>query len=362
MRQTRLMPPFHAAGGHCWTIALDPELYPETDNPSDPSGSVVRLMEDGVDLGPPHTAHQLIMRDGGGAYSHWSGMLHFSTSDHSDPNQNGRRYDVCRDPQKYFENRARHAVGIVESYLRRLPGGRATLDGATVLEIGPGRDMGTVLLLAGLGASSVTAVDRFAGSWDDDWHGPFTDALTAEAASSLSIDISGITAAARSSRSFNAGNMLLHTEPFEVLAGMGHEFDVTVSHSVFEHFYSMQDAARALFAVSAAGSYGAHHVDFRDHRNFGEPLEFLLVPDDIYAMPVNNDEFGRGNRTRADEMAQMLADAGFTSIEFMTESTASGDYLAHLEARLRVSRSRFRDHPLSALRILSGEFGLRRSR
>lgn len=54
--------------------------------------SRLRLYEDGVLLGPPHTAHATIRSTGLGHYSHWSGTLYFASSDNTDPRTNGRSY------------------------------------------------------------------------------------------------------------------------------------------------------------------------------------------------------------------------------------------------------------------------------
>ena len=58
--------------------------------------SVSRLVvfEDGRPLGPGHASHADIRALGYGRYSHWGGEVYFSTSDNSDPRQNGRRYTV----------------------------------------------------------------------------------------------------------------------------------------------------------------------------------------------------------------------------------------------------------------------------
>jgi hypothetical protein len=64
----------------------------KADSSSEPAASSLRLMEDGKTLGPGHTSHELIRKNGTGAYSHWGAQLYFSTSDNSDPRTNGRRY------------------------------------------------------------------------------------------------------------------------------------------------------------------------------------------------------------------------------------------------------------------------------
>jgi 2-polyprenyl-3-methyl-5-hydroxy-6-metoxy-1,4-benzoquinol methylase len=79
-------------GGSCFACALDTvDLWDDEDHPA---ASVIRLYEDGLQLGPPHASHDKIRRSGGGRYSHWKGRLYFSSSDGSDPRVNGRRYEV----------------------------------------------------------------------------------------------------------------------------------------------------------------------------------------------------------------------------------------------------------------------------
>lgn len=64
------------------------------DAPGADRRSRLRLLEDGVPLGPAHTPHADITREGRGRYSHWRGGLVFSSSDGSDPRANGRHYAV----------------------------------------------------------------------------------------------------------------------------------------------------------------------------------------------------------------------------------------------------------------------------
>ena len=79
-------------GGSCFVCALNTvEPWDDVDHPA---ASVIRLYEDGLQLGPPHALHDEILRSGEGRYSHWKGTLYFSSSDGSDPRVNGRRYEV----------------------------------------------------------------------------------------------------------------------------------------------------------------------------------------------------------------------------------------------------------------------------
>ncbi len=96
-----LQSPFRADGGHAWVskIYSMPELLDRAGAPDSTEAqdaSRVLLLEDGYALGPAHSRHAVIRAIGCGRYSHWGDepALHFSTSDNSDPNSNGRRYSI----------------------------------------------------------------------------------------------------------------------------------------------------------------------------------------------------------------------------------------------------------------------------
>ena len=84
------------ADGSCFVSAL--EAVEVFDDENNSTASLVRLYEDGVQLGPSHASHDEIQRLGAGRYSHWKGRLYFSSSDGSDPRANGRRYVRPRAP------------------------------------------------------------------------------------------------------------------------------------------------------------------------------------------------------------------------------------------------------------------------
>ena len=82
--------------GLCFTIDLS-ELLPGGDSMERPGASMLRLFENGMELGPRHSNHSEIERLGGGRFSHWSSCLFFSSSDGSSPLLNGYDYQVWWD-------------------------------------------------------------------------------------------------------------------------------------------------------------------------------------------------------------------------------------------------------------------------
>ena len=78
--------------GCCWIVTI-PRLA-SGDTASDPRASQLQLFEDGKPLGPAHSTHDDIRKDGSGRYSHWGDVLYFSTSDNTDPLTSRRKYEV----------------------------------------------------------------------------------------------------------------------------------------------------------------------------------------------------------------------------------------------------------------------------
>src|SRR4051795_10921500 len=84
---------FMPGGDYCFITELPADLL-AGDNPDDPLASPLMLFENGIELGPPHTVHAEIRKNGRGRFSHWQHTLFFSSSDNSDPRVNGRDYQV----------------------------------------------------------------------------------------------------------------------------------------------------------------------------------------------------------------------------------------------------------------------------
>ncbi|MFT7463574.1 MAG: hypothetical protein ACI9EF_001919 [Pseudohongiellaceae bacterium] len=81
--------------GLSWTVPVPERWLPLANNSELPGGAQpLLLLEDGQEIGPVCPMHQRIRDDGGGAYSHWSNSLIFSTPDGSDPRNNGRTYSL----------------------------------------------------------------------------------------------------------------------------------------------------------------------------------------------------------------------------------------------------------------------------
>ncbi len=75
--------------GLCWVARLPSGILCDRD-----SVSMLELYEDGTKIGQAHCLHDEIRQHGKGRYSHWGDRLFFSTPDGTDPNTNGRTYEL----------------------------------------------------------------------------------------------------------------------------------------------------------------------------------------------------------------------------------------------------------------------------
>jgi 2-polyprenyl-3-methyl-5-hydroxy-6-metoxy-1,4-benzoquinol methylase len=88
-----LEPPFAKERGHMWTKHLA-DLASLADREGDDRRSNVFVFEEDRQLKEPHSTHDSISMSGLGRFSHWGTSIRFSSSDNSDPNTNGRRYEL----------------------------------------------------------------------------------------------------------------------------------------------------------------------------------------------------------------------------------------------------------------------------
>jgi lysophospholipase L1-like esterase len=88
-RQLALKGPFVHEQGHAFVADIPVALPSDGIQSQD---SKVELYEQGVRVGTPHAPHEVIRKEGGGAFSHWGERLYFSATNNSDPNINGRTY------------------------------------------------------------------------------------------------------------------------------------------------------------------------------------------------------------------------------------------------------------------------------
>lgn len=250
-----------------------------------------------------------------------------------------------------------YAIKIGEEYKKLLEEKGLSLKGLSTLELGPGHNHGTALVLACHGAD-VSVADRFPVQWQPGYHDKFHRALF-ERIKSLWPMLNTTPLVYCIEKSTTEEVVKVFHSTAEDLLGVGNEtMDVVLSNAVLEHVEEPQRAAQELFRVTKKDGIGLHQIDFRDHRDFTRPLEYLLLNDSdfIKLFAERNGECGR--QTRHFEMKKLFQKAGFEVTGFDVNWFASDEYLDDFIPRLRGSSSAYRTIPRNELRVTSGRFSL----
>ena len=347
--------------GYCFRVRPSPTQFPTWDDPSDPSHSCLILYEDGKPLGPAHEPLDLVRQIGFGRYAYWDRVLYFSSSDNSNPLENGRTYTIENSPDLYFKRQIEYCLGIIRNYVRYLNADDLVFQNHRVLEVGAGRSMGTALMMACLGAE-VVVVDRYLPTWDKEFHPAFFSELKEQLPSLFPWANVQPIHQVLANQSFECDVVqTVHGRLEDLTTRFEEYFDIHVSNACLEHLEHTEAAFHALARSLKPKAFGAHQVDFRDHSNFANPLDFLLLSEKTHKENWTGNRYIHGNRMRQDQMSECLRQAGFRNFTFTTEMSADADYLEEFLPRLRAAtESPFRFYPHHQLCILSGFYNFSR--
>lgn len=224
----------------------------------------------------------------------------------------------------------------------------AAADGLDVLELGPGPSLGPAVLLA-CGGARVTVCDRFATRWDDRYHRAVFSALLPR--------VEGISpgAAGPIRRLLDAGAFLpdvvrvVECAAEDLTSLEGQTADVVLSNAVLEHLANVPEAFAGLAHAGRPGSVGLHQVDFRDHRDFSRPLEYLTLSNAEFDQLFAERMAECGNRWRPQPMAGAFNAAGLPVRSFQPNMNVDADYLAALKPRLHPDCGAIADIDLQVL-------------
>lgn len=314
---------------------------------ADMERSSLRVLENGVPLGPAHARHRHIVSQGGGCFSHWGCDLYFSSSDNTDPSRNGRHYQIAVQGSAWFDLsdlawRARYEILQAERVKSLFWINDIPMTSRTVLELGPGGTLASQLLLASAGIDMVVA---------DPYRDPWADGNVALYQRIIETGYGPDEALRRAiERRHWDGDVRVLAEPAESLSSLTDGVvDIVVSNAVLEHVADKDATARELVRVSRPGAWQFHQIDLRDHRDFSRPLEYLLLPEAEFQAQQAACQRERGCQWRWPELRQSFRAAGFETIAATITQTAAPDYLEDFLPRLRASGSAYAQWPVEDL-------------
>jgi SAM-dependent methyltransferase len=162
----------------------------------------------------------------------------------------------------------------------------------TVLEIGPGGNLGVALMFLNAGAERAVCLDVV--PWAATDHTELYDHIVGD------------------STPFYERLDYRSSEAIEATRLPDDSFDIIYSHACLEH---VLDPARAVASISRLlkpGGVTSHQIDLRDHRDFSRPLEFLRWSARVWKLAHSHT--GYTNRWRRSDWTAAFADAGLDVI------------------------------------------------
>lgn len=249
-------------------------------------------------------------------------------------------------------------VELISRELGREHTAAMPLAGVKLLELGPGRHFGTPLVLHAFGAQ-VAVLDKYLADWDEVYHPRFYRFMREALAERLP------------DRDWSAVDRIIAAQDHlpEIVAqdrtDLAHppsgypdaSFDVIVSNAVLEHVGDVPQTAAEMARLTRPGGINIHQVDFRDHRDFTRPLEFLTMADDAYQKLFDETMNGNGNRVRPEAMGDDFRSVGFDVLRFDANIWAEAEHIAQVRPRLQ---PQYAVLPDDVLAVVSGRFFLRR--
>ena len=241
----------------------------------------------------------------------------------------GPKLEKYADPD-YVAQVCRHHIEAVRQYGSLAPGGQE------IVEIGPGGNLGSALLLIASGARRVTCVDNYRHvdfqPRMHQFHQQLVEDILAGrhellAGSDARWDLARARAALDEAVTFSAGRVQFNPDRIRYLAPCDARalpledasVDLLFSHAVLEHVKQPADVCREMGRVLKPGGYTSHVIDLRDHFD-PAGLEMLRHPDWLWHLMASHSH-GFVNRCRAVHFQQFFATAGIELKQFQPTET-----------------------------------------
>lgn len=250
-----------------------------------------------------------------------------------------------------------YALRVAGGYRQALAAQGVSLAGQQVLELGPGPSLGPAVCLAAAGAV-VTAADLYPAQWNPSYHPAFYESLRAQLAGQWPDADPSVVTRLLDAGGFDASTVRLICAGAEDLDALEDaHFTVVLSNAVLEHVRDVPRGLEQLARVTAPGGLHLHQIDFRDHRNFDRPLEYLTIPSTQFS-PIFLHASGEcGNRWRHSQFLHAFEQAGFAVSAFNPNVFAPTTYQESVRGRLALEFAALGNDDL---RILSGQVVARR--
>jgi len=220
------------------------------------------------------------------------------------------------------EESGRYVQQVFADFLQYGKLSAAEIEGRTVLELGPGDNVGVLLLFIAHGARRAWACDKFYSKHDK------------EHEKLIYLLIRG-TLDEEQKRRFDAavdlsGPLRFNEEILSYAHGVGAQdadrlvpagsIDILVSRGVLQEIYEIDRAFAGLDRLTSPGGYMIHKVDLRDYGMFSaigfHPREFLTIADPVYWLMAYDTD--KPNRRMLDYYRAKMKELGYQHEAYIT--------------------------------------------
>ncbi|MGO9324572.1 MAG: methyltransferase domain-containing protein [Terracidiphilus sp.] len=232
---------------------------------------------------------------------------------------------------------AEYDIQVVDQWLRRLEVYRdseLSLNGANVLELGPGADLGTGLYLLSRGAETYTAVDvnNLAMCAPNEIYEKLIELIS----TSDSCDTTPLRNELQALQDHAECRLrFAHVPDFDIASNVPPgSIDIVFSQAAFEHFSDVERVLRELYVVAKPGAALIAEIDLRTHSRWIRDHDILNIyryGDRLYhhlSYP------GSPNRLRPHEYKGMCERSGWTNVCIEALTTLANRSLARVSSHL----------------------------
>jgi hypothetical protein len=254
-----------------------------------------------------------------------------------------------------FESDLEYAISVGENYVKDIIEADLDIVGKEILEIGPGVNFGSALILLWNGAERVTVIDKYLVKFVEGYHDKFYHELRIKYFKENSKKFGASIENLKTYQNFlSTGKLIARECSLENITDS--TFDITLSCAVLEHVENPKSSVSNLFLVTKKNGFGSHQVDFRDHRNFDKPLEYLLL-DEMSFFELFQSVHGEcGNRTRSFQWASIFREFFGDQVDISPNMWVQEPYFSDFISRLSKSDlSNFSKYDSNDLKVLSGK-------
>lgn len=242
-------------------------------------------------------------------------------------------------PSTEYARAIAYDIGVVDAWMKRLSvylGQTYDLSGKTVLELGPGADLGVGMYFLAQGVARYCAADvnPLAAKVPKAFYDRLVENLierktiTAEQASILLAEPE----ATHTGRFGRLDYRCL--ADFDLLAFGRDSVDLIVSQAAFEHFSNFPETARQMAALARRGGLLVTEIDLNTHTRWlrdNDPHSIYRFPEWFYRLCRFP---GIPNRLRPRDYVLAMEQAGWTDIVVTPITVVSDDYLRQVQSHL----------------------------